>query len=500
MTCDEYYKHHELPPPNTPAYDHRCNVHSIEASTARAVALLGSGTTLFGVVNLFFTGWMIKAWGIKRALLISMFWPAVRLLVQNIGVMTGAGLGIIIIQLSQIITIVGGPAGYLLALNSFATEVVLPAERTGTLGRLQGCAMFGTALGYLAGGLLSDWFGMITPFRVTLVLFCLSTAYGFLFLPYIPLSKEVEKKASKSLGAFFDPLKMFVPQRWILRNGIVQREYGVLLLGAGAFLAVFATGYIPVLLQMYATDVYGFGASDNSELISLNFVIRAAYLMFIFPPVIAAGRKWVEKRDQKKEMAAQRRKQEADEADEDAIPIDPDRLAPAALPTGEANADEPDEPLSRTVTSQSSKGEENESFVFDLYYIRYSLMLDGILTSLATFTAEGWQMWVVAAVLPLAAGTGSGAKGVMLQMTTMDQRTDALSAISLLEMVARLSTTSVFGLIFSGFAELGKPNLTFAVNGAFAVVGFVALMSARFPPNGAVRYTKTDDHNEIPNE
>ncbi len=101
---------------------------------------------------------------------------------------------------------------------------------------------FGTALGYFVGGLLGDWLGIIAPFRVTLVLFCLSTVYGYLFLPHIPLSEEVEKKASKSIGAFFDPLKMFVPKKWMLRNGTVQREYGVLLLGAGAFLAVFATG------------------------------------------------------------------------------------------------------------------------------------------------------------------------------------------------------------------------------------------------------------------
>lgn len=51
-------------------------------------------------------------------------------------------VGILIIQLSQIITVIGGPAGYLLALNSFATEVVLPNERTATIGRLTGCAMY----------------------------------------------------------------------------------------------------------------------------------------------------------------------------------------------------------------------------------------------------------------------------------------------------------------------------------------------------------------------
>ena len=494
MECDEYYRHHKSPPPGTPAFEDRCRIHPIEGATARSVALLGGLTTLFGVANLFITGWTIKAWGVKKALLITTFWPAVRLLVQNVGVQTGAGLGIVIVQGSQVTTIVGGPAGYLLALNSFATEVVLPAERTPTLGRLQGCAMFGTALGYLAGGLLSDWFGIITPFRVTLVLFCLSTLYSFLFLPTIPNNTDIEKKASKSLSAFFEPLRMFTPRKWMLRNGTIRREYGVLLLGTGAFLAVFATGYIPVLLQMYATDVFGFSASDNSKLISLNFVIRAMFLTFAFPAIISIGRDWLEKRDKKKNSPVSA-KSEVDE-DEEEIPTDPDRLASSALPSGEANANEPDEPLRRTSTTTSARQEENECFAFDLLFTRYSLILDGILTFFATFTTQGWQMYVVAVMIPFAAGTGSAAKGTMLQMCTPDQRTDALSAISLLEMIARLSTVSLFGLVFSAFAEVGRPNLTFAVNAAVAVVGFAVLLFARFPPDGAVRYGKDEGQEE----
>lgn len=353
---------------------------------------------------------------------------------------------------------------------------------------------FGTALGYFVGGPISDWFGIIAPFRVTLVLFCISTTYAALFLPYVPLSEEVEKNASKSLGAFFDPLKMFVPRKWMRRDGVVQREYGVLLLGAGAFLAVFATGYIPVMLQMYATDVFGFGATDNSQLISLNFVIRATFLTFAFPAVISTGRKWLDRR-QGKTREQDHVKGELGEGD-GTIPCDSNQLASSGVPAGEANADEPEEPLRRTSTAQSSRPDENESFAFDLLYTRWSLLLDGILTSLATFTLQGWQMYIVAIVIPFAAGTGSAAKGTMLQMCTPEQRTDALSAISLLEMVARLSTTSLFGLIFSAFAQIGRPSLTFAVNGAVAVVGFVVLVFARFPPEGAIRYTKEDEDRE----
>lgn len=525
MTCDEYYRHHPSPPQGTPAFDTRCRLHTIEASTARAVALLGASTTFFGVANLFITGWMIKVWGVKRALLMATFWPAIRLLIQNVGVQTTGARGIMIVQLSQFITIIGGPAGYLLALNSYAAEVVLPSERTGTLGRLQGCAMFGTALGFLSGGLLSDWFSIIVPFRLTVVLFCLSALYITVFLPDIPPNPDIERRA-KTLGAFFEPLRMFTPQKWMLPNGVVRREYGVLLLGIGAFLAVFATGYIFTLLQMYATDAFDFNASANSELVSLNFVVRATFLTFAFPAIITWGRRLFDKREEKSRAAAAAAASSATDSDSfkarsndsttteeeendtdndsyDIIPTEPQQLTSAALPPGQANVDEPNEPIRRTTTNQSTRTTLNdapdcdrENYAFDLFYARWSLILDGVLTALATFTTKGWQMYVVAVILPFAAGTGSAAKGTMLQMCAPEQKNDALSAISLVESAARLSTVSIFGLIFSAFANAGLPNLTFACNGACAAVGFVVLLFARFPPEGAVRYHVDDEEQE----
>lgn len=120
MTCETYYNSH----PEPISAQSRCDNRQIEAGTAKAVALLGASTTLFGIANLFITRWTIKKIGVKSALLIQVFWPATRLAIQNIGVETGGSKGIIIVQCSQIITIVGGPSGYILSLNSFVTEYV----------------------------------------------------------------------------------------------------------------------------------------------------------------------------------------------------------------------------------------------------------------------------------------------------------------------------------------------------------------------------------------
>jgi hypothetical protein len=51
-----------------------------------------------------------------------------------------------------------------------------------------------------------------------------------------------------------------------------------------------------------------------------------------------------------------------------------------------------------------------------------------------------------------------------LQMCTASERPDALSAITLIDMGARLATTSVFGFIYSLLAEAGEIRLIFTCN------------------------------------
>ena len=108
--------------------------------------------------------------------------------------------------------------------------------------------------------------------------------------------------------------------------------------------------------------------------------------------------------------------------------------------------------------------------------MRLSLLIDGLLTLLATFTRTPLHLFLVAAVLPLGAGTASAAKGVILQMSPASDRTDALAAISLVEMMARLLTTFVFGLVFAAFVEGGWTEGVFVVNAAVSAVLLASLL------------------------
>jgi hypothetical protein len=103
--------------------------------------------------------------------------PAIRVAAQILGVVAGRSTGMMIIQCTQIITVLGGPAGYMyvlavflvppvtrikidlsmgtnnhaesLVVNIIAGEIVEPERRTATFGKLQGCIMLGQGLGFL---------------------------------------------------------------------------------------------------------------------------------------------------------------------------------------------------------------------------------------------------------------------------------------------------------------------------------------------------------------
>ena len=159
-----------------------------------------------------------------------------------------------------------------------------------------------------------------------------------------------------------------------------------------------------------------------------------------------------------------------------------------------ANAMQEEDEL-RMVRTKSR--DEQDTFEFDLIYTRFSLLVDSILTLGASFVGAGWQMFLIAAILPLGAGTASAAKGTILQMCPAADRTDALSAIAFVEMMARMTTTFVFGLIFAAFASIAKTYLVFTCNAGVALVGFLILLLSRFPPEGSKRREvkrADDDH------
>jgi hypothetical protein len=239
--------------------------------------------------------------------------------------------------------------------------------------------------------------------------------------------------------------------------------------------AQLATGYAPLLIQMYATAAFDFNQADNGWLMSGYAFMRAIFLIFIFPRVISSGRHWFSRRAERSTPPKPQLTEE-----ETALPTSPGQFGAGVVNQGEGEP-VPAEPLLASETS-----------TFDLSFLRWSLLLDGVLTTGSAFATKGWHIYLAAFLLPFGSGTAPAAKGVITEMCPASQRADALNAITLVENVARLATQGLFGFIFSALAETGDSYLTFFCNAAVAVVGMGVLLLSQFPPAGSTLVEDAD--------
>ncbi|GKT71320.1 major facilitator superfamily transporter [Colletotrichum tofieldiae] len=488
MACETFYSSHA--PFDGPAAD-MCHRREIDANTARQVSILGMTTSVCGILNLFICGDLIKRWGTRWALISQTVLLGIRVSCQIIAVSAGGQRGIDLMQYTQLIGTIGGPRGYMLVLNTAVAEVVERRKHTGVFGRLQGAVMIGTAIGYLLGGVLGDVFGIVSPFVTAVGCFAVVTAYGAIFWPASPeQSDEAATKTTPGASGFLAPIKVLMPQKYRLESGKVVRNYGLVFLALGIFFGVFATGYAPILIQMYATSRFNFGTTENGILMSGNSWIRGIFLMFIFPEIIDGGRRWFAASSHSGALQKTLTQEERS-----LIPTHPGDMDPAP---GLMNASEP---------TKAPPEEEDEDSTFDLFFLRWSLVVDGIVTSLAAWATEGWHVYAgklshftapkarseiltldtAAFLLPFASGSAPAAKGVITEMCPPHMRQDALSAITLVESAATLTTQGIFGFIFATLSEMGKPNLTFFVNAGLAVVAVGVLLLAHYPPPNATR-------------
>ncbi|KAK1854107.1 major facilitator superfamily transporter [Colletotrichum chrysophilum] len=461
MECEEFYGNHDT----GNLLGDRCNRSEIDAGTATQVSILGLSTMFCSVINLFYAGWQIKNWGPKVALVLQTAFPALRVGVQVVGVSVGARSGIIIVQCSQLISLIGGMSGYLLVLNTIAGEITPPSERTAMFGMLQGSVMLGISIGYLLGGIVGDSWGIIRPFEIATILFALSSLYSSMFIPYIdPRTPGIVGGTSakrQGWSRWLGALRVLAPKRFRLEDGRPIKHYGVAFLALGVFLGVLATGYAPILIQLYSTAAFNFLPTENSYLMASNSLIRGVFLLFIFPRIIDSGRKWYTGRSEKELQSEVFRAQVLAETE-------------AGVTT---DVHPKPNNLSEATVFQSVPGHE-----FDISFLRWSLVADGLLTASTAFATKGWHIYLAGVLFPLASGSAPASKGVITEMCAPSERTDALQAMTLVENVAMLSTLGLFGFIFSSFAGIEKAYLTFFCNAGVAMAAVAVLLLSSFPP------------------
>lgn len=452
MTCEDYYATH--PPPSTPAGGDRCNIPAIEASTASSVAQMSTMTVIGTIVNLFTTAGVINLWGVKAAMFQQTFWAALRNLCQIYAQLRGGRAGINITIVTQVFNVFGSGGGFQLCANSYISILAAEEERTAQFGILSGIFMLGSGIGFSVGGVLFKYVAQLAPFVLAFAFLVFCTLFGAFFLPYIPPGEGEDKDArggEKKRQGILAPLAVFLPRK--REEG--RRTWAMFFLGLGTFLSVLATGYIAMALQLVATNVFDFKPDTSGYMLSLTLVVRAFFLSVCFPKIISAGRKWYAEHPERFSASTSKLASPASpgspslspsEAEEALLPAPADsvqsydgrrpREAGSGITSRSPSAQSKDSRLSRASRGSGTTGdstlveEERDAdgelelvleptavpgAKFDLLFLKYSILLDGVLTSAVSLAYAPWHMYAAAVVLPFASGTSPAVKGVILE-------------------------------------------------------------------------------------
>lgn len=130
---------------------------------------------------------------------------------------------------------------------------------------------------------------------------------------------------------------------------------------------------------MYATARFQFSTTENGILMSGNAVVRGIFLIFFFPRIIRAGRRRVGRRSHSNH-------------DGDALSSE-DQVENRSTQGG----GQPIESTGFADTEGRSKApneEDGGQHTFDLYFLRYSLVVDGFVTSASAFATQSWHMYL----------------------------------------------------------------------------------------------------------
>lgn len=137
-----------------------------------------------------------------------------------------------------------------------------------------------------------------------------------------------------------------------------------------------ATGYAPLLIQMYATAEFGFQQGDNGWLMSGFAFMRATFLILIFPRIINSGRKWY--------LAHESR----------SVPLTNESSPSPRFVTNPEELEAPIGSLAEEEPIAPREVKEDEGTAFDLFFLRISLVVDGVLTMCAAFATKSWHIYL----------------------------------------------------------------------------------------------------------
>ncbi|KAK5275213.1 hypothetical protein LTR40_013423, partial [Exophiala xenobiotica] len=134
------------------------------------------------------------------------------------------------------------------------------------------------------------------------------------------------------------------------------------------------TGYLPTLLQLYATDVFAFGTKQNGWLIFMYSMLRGVFLSFAFPKLISVGRTFNTRRE--RATLARATKHDTPPSSRGADGEEPTEWEPLlgsrppqTASTNASNASTDEEDV-KDDHDDDQKVKKQQTFTFDLTYTR----------------------------------------------------------------------------------------------------------------------------------
>lgn len=131
---------------------------------------------------------------------------------------------------------------------------------------------------------------------------------------------------------------------------------------------------------MYATAAFDFDQGDNGWLMSEFAIMRSLFLIGLFPRLISLGRRWSSRSPitvVENEACAE------EEVAPDCFVTSPGNFD---APSGEQTEQEPMKPVEQS-------GDHSGCW-FDLVFLRWSLLVDGALTTVAAFATKRWHIYL----------------------------------------------------------------------------------------------------------
>lgn len=133
---------------------------------------------------------------------------------------------------------------------------------------------------------------------------------------------------------------------------------------------------------MYATAKFDFDQGKNGWLMAEFAFMRSIFLIFMFPRIISLGRSWTTRKT--KSSPAQGSRENGATVQPEQLPTTPGEFDAAP---GEQSETEPIKP-------PQGEGHGSSWYVFDLIFLRWSLVVDGAFTTVAAFATQSWHIYL----------------------------------------------------------------------------------------------------------